>query len=102
VIDDAAREAGRSPAAIRRIYPIPGAFTTSAPRPASDTDQQIVGPVDHWVQVLEHLAADFGFSTFLLVGPPDPHALRTFIDEVAPRVRERVAARRAAAQERHV
>ncbi len=30
VIDDAAREAGRSPAAIRRIYPIPGAFTTSA------------------------------------------------------------------------
>jgi hypothetical protein len=28
--------------------------------------------------------------------------LRTFIDEVAPRVRERVAARRAAAQERHV
>ena len=95
VIDDAAREAARSPAAIRRIYPIPGAFTASAPRPASDADQKIVGPVDHWVQMLEHLTADFGFSTFLLVGPPDPHALRTFIGEVAPRVRERVADRRA-------
>jgi len=34
--------------------------------------------------------------------PPFIHALRTFIGEVAPRVRERVAARRAAAQERHV
>ncbi len=99
VIDDAAREAGRSPSAIRRIYPIPGVFTASAPRPPSDADQQIVGPVGHWVQVLEHLAADFGFSTFLLVGPADPRALRTFIGEVAPRVRERVAARRAAEQE---
>src|SRR5260370_17123136 len=33
VIDDAAREPGRSPAAIRRIYPIPRPFTTSAPVP---------------------------------------------------------------------
>jgi alkanesulfonate monooxygenase SsuD/methylene tetrahydromethanopterin reductase-like flavin-dependent oxidoreductase (luciferase family) len=102
VIDDAAREAGRSPAAIRRIYPNPGAFTASAPRPASDADQQIVGPVDHWVQVLEHLAADFGFSTFLLVSRADPRTLRTFMGEVAPRVRERVAARRAAEQETRV
>ena len=52
--------------------------------------------------MLEHLAADFGFSTFLLVSPPDPHALRTFMGEVAPRVRERVAARRAAEQEARV
>ncbi len=63
---------------------------------------KIVGPVDHWVQMLEHLAADFGFSMFLLVSPPDPHALRTFMGEVAPRVRERVAARRAAEQETRV
>jgi alkanesulfonate monooxygenase SsuD/methylene tetrahydromethanopterin reductase-like flavin-dependent oxidoreductase (luciferase family) len=96
-IDDAAREASRPPAAIRRIYLVPGAFTSSAPRPSSDADRAIVGPVDHWVQVLEHLAADFGFSTLLFAGSPDPNALRTFISEVAPRVRERVAARRATA-----
>jgi hypothetical protein len=46
--------------------------------------------------VLEHLAADLGFGTFVFAGPSDPHTLRTFITEVAPRVRERVAARRAA------
>ena len=27
-------------------------------------DQQIVGPRDHWVNVLTHLATDLGFSTF--------------------------------------
>jgi hypothetical protein len=44
--------------------------------------------------VLEHLAADFGFATFVFAGPSDAPTLRTFITEVAPRVRERVAARR--------
>ena len=52
--------------------------------------------MDHWVQVLSHLAADLGFGTFVFAGPSDPHTLRTLITEVAPRVRERVAARRAA------
>jgi alkanesulfonate monooxygenase SsuD/methylene tetrahydromethanopterin reductase-like flavin-dependent oxidoreductase (luciferase family) len=70
--------------------------SSSAPRPASDADHSIVGPVDHWVEVLEHLAADLGFGTFVFAGPSDPHTLRTFINEVAPRVRERVAGRRAA------
>jgi len=54
-----------------------------------------VGPVDHWVRVLVHQAADLGFDSFVLGGPPDPAALRTFIAEVAPAVRERVAALRA-------
>ncbi len=98
-IDAAAREVGRSPAAVRRIYIIPGAFAPVASHPPSDADQSIVGPVDHWVTMLEHLAADFGFSSFGFAAPPDPDALRTFIEEVAPRVRERVAARRARAPE---
>lgn len=101
IIDDAARAGSRAPSAIRRIYPVPGRFSASAPRLASDNDRAIVGPIDHWIQVLEHLAVDLGFGTFVLAGPSDPQTLRTFINEVAPRVRERVAARRAAALEAH-
>jgi alkanesulfonate monooxygenase SsuD/methylene tetrahydromethanopterin reductase-like flavin-dependent oxidoreductase (luciferase family) len=94
-IDAAAREAGRDPSAVRRIYNLGGALTATAPEPATDDDRAIVGPVDHWVSVLVHLAADLGFGTFLLGAPPGPAVLRTFIGEVAPAVRERVAAVRA-------
>ncbi len=96
-IDRAARDAGRDPSQIRRIYNVPGAFTATAPRPARDTDQMVEGPPEHWAAVLTHLALDLGFGTFILIAPPDPGALRTFIEEVAPDVRERVAAARALA-----
>lgn len=98
VIDRAARGAGRDPREIRRIYNVPGAFTTSAAAPARDSDQSIVGPPEHWAAVLTHLALDLGFGTFILLGPPDPDLLRTFIEDVAPDVRERVAAARAQAE----
>jgi alkanesulfonate monooxygenase SsuD/methylene tetrahydromethanopterin reductase-like flavin-dependent oxidoreductase (luciferase family) len=94
IIDRAATDAGRGPADIRRIYNLPGAFTAAAPAPARDTDEAIVGPPEHWTEVLTHLALDHGFGTFLLMGEPDPATLQTFIDDVAPRVRERVAAAR--------
>jgi alkanesulfonate monooxygenase SsuD/methylene tetrahydromethanopterin reductase-like flavin-dependent oxidoreductase (luciferase family) len=103
-IDRAAREAGRDPRAIRRIALVPGAFAAAAPAPATDSDQAILGPPEHWADVLTHLALDLGFGSFNLVGPPDPGTLQTFIDEVAPAVRERVGAGRAhmlaAAEER--
>jgi alkanesulfonate monooxygenase SsuD/methylene tetrahydromethanopterin reductase-like flavin-dependent oxidoreductase (luciferase family) len=95
VINGAAREAGRDPGEIRRIYNMPGAFTGAAPAPARDTDQAIVGPPEHWAEVLTHLALDLGFGTFVLLGEPDPQMLRTFIEDVAPQVRERVATARA-------
>jgi alkanesulfonate monooxygenase SsuD/methylene tetrahydromethanopterin reductase-like flavin-dependent oxidoreductase (luciferase family) len=94
-IDRAAVGAGRDPREIRRIYNVPGTFTSSAPAPASDADEAIVGPPDHWADVLTHLALDLGFATFALIAPPDPDALKTFIEQVAPQVRERVAAARA-------
>ncbi|MEA2472584.1 MAG: hypothetical protein QOE06_499 [Thermoleophilaceae bacterium] len=97
LIDGAAREAGRDPAEIRRIYNVPGAFTASAPEPAEDTDPEIVGPPAHWADVLTHLALDHGFGTFALIAPPDPETLRTFIEDVAPQVRERVAEARGGA-----
>jgi alkanesulfonate monooxygenase SsuD/methylene tetrahydromethanopterin reductase-like flavin-dependent oxidoreductase (luciferase family) len=94
-IDRAAREAGRDPREIRRIYNLQGAFTGATQGPASDTDQGIVGPPEHWVEVLTHFALDIGFGTFVLATPPDPHTLATFIEDVAPQVRQRVAQRRA-------
>ncbi len=94
IIDNAAREAGRDPSEIRRIYNIPGAFTAAAPAPASDSDETIVGPPEHWVEVLTHLALDLGFDTFTIATPPDPDTLRAFIEDVAPQVRERVATAR--------
>jgi alkanesulfonate monooxygenase SsuD/methylene tetrahydromethanopterin reductase-like flavin-dependent oxidoreductase (luciferase family) len=93
-IDRAARDAGRDPREIRRLYNIPGAFTSRRPAPATDVDQTIVGPPEHWAEVLTHFATDLGFGTFVLAAPPDPDALRTFIEEVAPAVRERVSERR--------
>ena len=104
LIDRAAREAGRDPGEIRRIYNMPGAFTAAAPAPARDTDEAIVGPPDHWAEVLTHLALDLGFGTFVLIAPARiPDMLRTFIEDVAPQVRERVATARAldGAEERH-
>ena len=76
IIDRAARQAGRDPGEIRRIYNVPGAFTSAAPAPASDSDQAIIGPPEHWAEVLSHLAVDLGFGTFLLIAPPDPDTLR--------------------------
>jgi alkanesulfonate monooxygenase SsuD/methylene tetrahydromethanopterin reductase-like flavin-dependent oxidoreductase (luciferase family) len=93
-IDDAAREAGRDPREIRRIFLIPGSFTSTSRGPATDSDQAIVGPPERWVETLTHFALDFGFGTFVLVAPPDADTLATFIEDVAPQVRERVAEHR--------
>jgi alkanesulfonate monooxygenase SsuD/methylene tetrahydromethanopterin reductase-like flavin-dependent oxidoreductase (luciferase family) len=98
-IDRVARAAGRDPREIRRIYNIPGAITATTPTPATDADQAIVGTPEHWADVLTHLATDLGFSTFVLASPPDPRTLTSFIQDVAPEVRERVAQRRASSPE---
>jgi hypothetical protein len=37
---------------------------------------------------------DLGFATFVLVTPPEPDVLQTFGEQVAPRVRARVAVAR--------
>ena len=94
-IDRAARDAGRDPGEIRRIYNLQGAFTSTTHGPASDTDQAVVGPPEHWVEVLTDFATELGFGTFVLAAEPDAATLTSFIEEVAPAVRERVAERRA-------
>lgn len=96
IIDDAARAAGRAPAAVRRIYNINGSFADSASAPFSGGDREVIGPVEHWVSALTTLATEYGFGSFILWTDPTPENLRLFIDEVAPAVRERVAAVRSA------
>jgi hypothetical protein len=56
---------------------------------ASDTNQAVVGPPEHWVEVLTRFATDLGFGTFVLVAEPDGATLTSFIEDVAPQVRER-------------
>ena len=68
--------------------------TVLRPSDAAYTAVPSVGPPDHWAEVLTHLALDLGFDTFVLMGPPDPRMLRTFIEDVAPQARERVATAR--------
>ena len=90
IIDEVARAAGREPAAIRRIYNIGGEVAPLVEAGSTDEDREIVGPREHWVEVLTHLAVDHGFSTFVLWGAPTAPRLRMFIEEIAPAVRERV------------
>lgn len=99
-IDRAARDAGRDPRTIRRLYNIPGGFASTTEGRATDGDQAIVGRPEHWAEVLTHFATDLGFSTFVLAAPPDPHTLTSFIEDVAPTVRERVAELRGSSSER--
>ena len=68
-IDRAAREAGRDPREIRRIYSVPGSFAETNQAPATDSDQAIVGPPEHRAETLTHFALDLGSSTFLLHRP---------------------------------
>jgi alkanesulfonate monooxygenase SsuD/methylene tetrahydromethanopterin reductase-like flavin-dependent oxidoreductase (luciferase family) len=95
IIDESAQANGRNAADIRRIYNCGGQFTDVVKSGASDDDTEIVGPVEHWVNVLTHQVIELGIAVFLLTGPPSPEKLRTFINEVAPQVRDRVAAHRA-------
>ncbi|HEY9498586.1 MAG TPA: LLM class flavin-dependent oxidoreductase [Terrimesophilobacter sp.] len=72
-IDEGALEAGREPADIRRWLNI--------------------GAADATVERLVELAVDYGMSTFILAGD-DAATMEYFAGEVAPAVREQVAAAR--------
>ncbi len=85
-IDEAARGAGRDPAQVRRLLNVNGRFEARS-------GGFLVGPVRRWVEELAGLALEHGFSTFIL-GGDDPRALQVLGEEVAPAVRELVAAER--------
>ena len=74
-IDAAAASAGRSPAAIRRLLNVPAGTG---------------------VEELTRFALEDGIGTFIVTGD-DPGAIQALAAEIAPAVRERVAAARAGA-----
>jgi len=86
LIDRAAREAGRDPAEIRRLLNVSGRF-------ASRASGFLVGPPDEWIRQLSALALDEGISVFILASD-DRRTIERFAREVAPAVREHVAAAR--------
>ena len=79
IIDDAATAAGRDPREIRRLINVAG----------NDIAEQ-------WVERLVPLALEHGFSTFIVMAD-DPRTIEQWGAEVAPAVREAVAAEREAA-----
>ena len=89
IIDEAAQQAGRSPDQIRRLLNVSGRFGPVSRGPLD-------GPADQWAEELAELALSDGISAFI-VAADDPDDLRRFAAEVAPAVRELVAAERATA-----
>lgn len=86
-IDRAARDAGRDPREVRRLLNLPaGAFLPQ-------TRGFLQAPPEVWVEQLTELVTEHGFSAFLLAGD-DPEAIAGFGTEVAPALREAVAAAR--------
>jgi len=87
-IDDAAAAAGRDPAAIRRLYNVSGRI---GPGGGGFLD----GPAAQWVEQLLPLVTETGIDTFVLWPSESPASqLERFAAEVAPALREAVAAHR--------
>ena len=86
-IDSAAEGAGRNPREIRRMLNLGPATIAASNRGF------LHGPTGQWIEELTGLALDHGFSTFLL-GGDNPYTISHFAEEIAPAVREQVAAER--------
>jgi alkanesulfonate monooxygenase SsuD/methylene tetrahydromethanopterin reductase-like flavin-dependent oxidoreductase (luciferase family) len=86
-LDDAAAQAGRNPASIRRILNINGVITNNA------ANGMLQGSVNQWAEELTDLAINYGFDTFIFWGEGEGQ-LQRFAEEVVPAVRTRVAAER--------
>jgi alkanesulfonate monooxygenase SsuD/methylene tetrahydromethanopterin reductase-like flavin-dependent oxidoreductase (luciferase family) len=86
-LDEAASEAGRDPASLRRILNVHGEITDGASRGS------LQGPVAQWVEELTELALGAGFDTFILWADREEQLPR-FAQEVVPAVRAQVAAQR--------
>jgi alkanesulfonate monooxygenase SsuD/methylene tetrahydromethanopterin reductase-like flavin-dependent oxidoreductase (luciferase family) len=87
-LDDAAAEAGRDPASIRRILNVNGEIT------GGESNGLLRGPAGQWADELTGLAVTHGFDTFILWAEGEGQLAR-FAEEVAPAVRTQVASERA-------
>jgi len=87
-IDEGAAAAGRDPSEIKRVYNVFGYI-------GPEGDGLLEGPAREWVETLARLAVEDGMDTFVF-WPGRDHERQTelFAAEVAPAVREAVAAAR--------
>ena len=94
-IDEAAAGAGREPGEIRRAYNVNG-------RIGEDHRGLLDGPPEHWIDELTRLAVELGMDTFIY-WPSEDHVrqVERFANEIAPAVRETVAAERSRVIERN-
>jgi alkanesulfonate monooxygenase SsuD/methylene tetrahydromethanopterin reductase-like flavin-dependent oxidoreductase (luciferase family) len=82
IVEGAAREAGRDPASIRRVYNVMGMI-----QPERGRDFE--GPASYWVEELSSLATDVGMDAFIFWPAQDEMAqVELFASEVAPAVRQ--------------
>jgi hypothetical protein len=88
IIDEAAVEAGRDPASVRRLYNVSGRFDGRG-------GGFLQGPEELWIDQLAELTLDEGMSTYILASD-NPEDIRRFA-EVAAGVREAVEAARSGA-----
>ena len=86
-IDDAAREAGRKPEEITRVYNVDG-------RIGPEGNGPLEGPAEKWIETLTGYAVEYGMDTFVFwpKAPLEDHERQVglFANEVAPAVREAV------------
>ncbi len=91
-IDEAALEAGRDPAEIRRVYVLNGSIDRGAARRPEPRGLLNGDPV-RWADEIAELAVGYGVDSFLYGG--DPADLEVFALEIVPEVRETVGRERA-------
>jgi len=78
IIDAAAVDAGRSPAAVRRIFNIGGEFKRTG-------SGFLHGPPAVWIEQLTELTLVHGVSGHILYRVESGDAIRRFADKVVPR-----------------
>jgi alkanesulfonate monooxygenase SsuD/methylene tetrahydromethanopterin reductase-like flavin-dependent oxidoreductase (luciferase family) len=95
LIDEGAREAGRSPDAIRRGYNLSGIIrpgTGSVSFPAQEG--VIDGTAGYWADQIARFYHEYRQDTFIFWGGGDVVLqIESFAREVVPAVKERIAAR---------
>ncbi len=90
IIDDAARSAGRSPAAVRRNYNLPGLIeSSSSSRIRASRPGVLIGGPSLWVDTLLRYHTELGMDTFIFsaVGGEERDQARRFAEDVVPAVR---------------
>lgn len=96
LIDDGARDAGRDPSKIRRLINLGGTIGGGEELSGlGSIDGGLGGTADEWVERLTGWVTDLGFDTFVFwPGPGGEQQVEAWA-QIAPQVRDAVAARRA-------